>query len=500
MSADSLPDYVRRNAPTDAGILRIWNEGMQRSQVATTAQVLLDSIGPRLTASPNMTRAQDWAVAWLTQLGIAARKEQYGTWDSWKRGPALVTLTAPRLRVLDATMLSWSGNTNGETVQGGVVRIQPFQSYAEYVRWLPAVRGKIVLAGAPRLSCRMPSQVEAFGMPATVDSLTEQQALLDATYRGMTQRVASFYDDVKAAGALAVFDTEWSNYPGIQRIFGSPRNSAIPTFDVGCEDYGLLFRLSEHEQGAVVQVMAQSESLGEQPVFNVIGSIPGTEKANEYVVLSAHFDSWEGHSGATDNGTGALTMLEAMRILRAVYPSPKRTILLGLWSGEEQGLNGSGAFTTDHPEILRGLQYAFNQDNGTGRIVSTGPNILPKNGDRLREYLSAMPSELTQWVRMQPPGPIPGGTDVVSFACHGAPATNLNALPWDYSYTTWHTTRDSYDKVVLDDLRQNATLTAMLAYMASEDPERTSREIAVPASGPPITCPAPARSSERSRP
>lgn len=456
---------------------------MVRSQVERTAQVLLDSIGPRLTASPNMTRAQDWAVKWLGEHGVAAAKKQYGTWDSWRRGASQVTLTAPRLRVLDATMLSWSGSTDGEVVEGGVVRIEPFQTYEDYAAWLTTVRGKVILAGAPRLSCRMPSQLALYGMAATFDSLTQQQALLDATYRGLTQRVVDFYTDVKAAGALAVFDSEWSNYPGVQRIFGSPRNNAIPTFDVGCEDYGLLFRLAENDQGPVVRVMAESESLGEQPVFNVIGTIIGRELPDEYVVLSAHFDSWEGHSGATDNGTGALTMLEAMRILRTVYSAPRRTILLGLWSGEEQGLNGSGAFTDDHPEVVRGLQYAFNQDNGTGRIVSTGPNILPRNGARLERYLSAMPRELTQWVRMQAPGPIPGGTDVVSFACYGAPAVNLNALPWDYSYTSWHTTRDSYDKVVLDDLKQNATLTAMFAFMASEDPERTSRELLEPLPG-----------------
>lgn len=506
ISADSLPEYVRRSAPSDPMIQRLWDEGMTRSQVQATAQVLLDSIGPRLTGSPNMTRGQDWAVGYLQGLGVDARKEEYGTWNAWKRGPAYASLMAPRVKTLDATMLSWSGNTNGEWVEGGVVTITPYRTVEEYRAWLPSVKGNVVLVGGPRLTCRMPSQVGAFGMPETIASLNAEQNAITATYRGLTQRVPSFYQDLKDAGALAVFDSNWSNYPGIQKIFGSPRNGPLPTIDIGCEDYGMLFRLAQNNQGPVVRLMAESESLGEQPVFNVVGTIRGSEKPEEYVMLSAHFDSWEGHSGATDNGTGSLTMLEAIRILRAVYPTPKRTIMIGLWSGEEQGLNGSGAFSEDHPEIVAGLQFLFNQDNGTGRIVSTGPNIIPDNGSRLAQYMSAMPSELTQWVRLQGPSGIGGGTDHVSFVCRGAPAVTLNALSWDYSYTTWHTQRDSYDKVIMDDLKHNATLTAMMAYMASEDPERSSRNVMdpIPGSRPgrPITipsCRAPTRTSTDSR-
>lgn len=503
---DSMPAYVRRDAPTDAVIRAIWEEGMQRSQVASIGQVLLDSIGPRLTGSHNMNRAQEWAVALLSSWGVKARKERYGTWNAWTRGVAFAALTAPRVKTLDAIMLSWSGNTGGTFVDGEVVILQPYETPEQYRAWLPSVAGKIVLASAPRLSCRMPSQLSEFGMPSTLEQLTQEQNDLAATFRGLTQRIPTFYADVKAAGAIAVFETNWSNYPGIQKIFGSPRNSALPTFDIGCEDYGMLFRLAQQKQGARVAVMAESEFRGEQPVFNVIGEIPGTSKPNEYVLLSAHFDSWEGHSGATDNGTGSLTMLEALRLLTKAYPKPARTILIGLWSGEEQGLNGSRAFSEDHPEVVSGLQFLFNQDNGTGRVVNVSPNILPRSADRLSQYMGAMPREVTQWVRLQPPGGIGGGTDHVSFACHGAPAVNLSALSWDYSFTSWHTQRDSYDKVVIDDVKHNAILTAMLAYLASEDGERTSRELLNPMpnapNGQPMTVPncAPAtRSSESYR-
>ncbi len=504
-SLDSAPEYVRRTAPDNPGILRIWEEGMQRSQVATIAQVLLDSIGPRLTGSPNMDRAQDWAVSLLTSWGVDAKKEEYGTWNKWKRGVAYASLTAPRVKTLDATMLSWSGNTNGQFVEGGVVILEPYSTAEEFRAWLPTVKGKVILSGGPRLSCRSALQISQFGMPGTIESLNSEQAALTATYRGLNQRIPTFYQDVKDAGALAVFESNFSAYPGVQKIFGSPRNNPLPTFDIGCEDYGMLFRLAQNKQSPVVKLMAESESLGEQPVFNVVGTIKGSEKPNEYVLLSAHYDSWEGHSGATDNGTGSVTMLEALRILKTVYPSPKRTIMIGLWSGEEQGLNGSGAFAVDHPEVIEGLQFSFNQDNGTGRVVNMSPNILPENGPRLAGYMSAMPAEVTQWVRLGGPGGYGGGSDHVSFACRGAPGISLGALSWDYSNTTWHTQRDSYDKLIIDDVKNNAILTAMLAYMASEDPEKSSRKLMDPmpqVGGRPMTIPScrtPMRGSQASQ-
>lgn len=489
-----LPDYVRKDAPSNPAILKIWEEGMQRSQAATFAQQLMDSVGPRLTGSPGMNRGQDWLLATYKQLGVTARKERYGTWNSWGRGVAFAQLTAPRVKPLEATMLSWSGNTGGKWVEGEVVALQPYRTPEEFKAWLPTVKGKIVLASAPRITCRMPQQVAEFATPASAAALDTAQRELSATYQGLTQRVSTFYADVKAAGALAVFESNWSNYPGIDKIFGSPRNSALPTFDIGCEDYGMLFRLAQNKQGPKVKLTAESEFLGEQPVFNVIAEIKGSSKPDEYVVLSAHFDSWEGHSGATDNGTGTVTMLEALRILKTVLPNPSRTILVGHWSGEEQGLNGSGAFAADHPEVVKGLQFLFNQDNGTGRVVNTGPSILPENGPRLAQYMAEMPSQLTQYLRLSGPSGVGGGSDHASFLCHGAPAASLGALSWDYSFTTWHTNRDSYDKVMQDDLKHNATLTAMFAYLASEDAQPSSRTLLNPLpsstpNGPPITIP-----------
>jgi Zn-dependent M28 family amino/carboxypeptidase len=211
-----------------------------------------------------------------------------------------------------------------------------------------------------------------------------------------------------------------------------------------------------------------------------VAEIRGTEKPNEYVVLSAHFDSWDGASGATDNGTGTLVMMEAMRILKKLYPAPKRTILVGHWGSEEQGLNGSRAFVEDHPEIVQGIQAVFNQDNGTGRVVNLSGQGFLNSYEYIQRWLRQVPDSIRTQIQTTFPGaPGGGGSDFASFLAVGAPAFSLSSTSWLYGSYTWHTNRDTYDKIVWDDVRSNAILTAILAYMASEDPNKTSREKSV---------------------
>jgi hypothetical protein len=224
-------------------------------------------------------------------------------------------------------------------------------------------------------------------------------------------------------------------------------------------------------------MQAESEFLGEVPTFNVVAELRGSDLPNEYVLLSAHFDSWDGASGATDNGTGTVTMMEAMRLLKTTYPNPRRTILVGHWNSEEQGLNGSRAFATDHPEVLQGLQASFNQDNGTGRVENLSPAGLVEAGSWFGRWIAALPSELSDPITLRLPGsPSGGGSDNASFICSGAPGFSLGSASWDYFSYTWHTNRDTFDKVVLENVRHNAILTAMLAYLAASDSATVPRE------------------------
>jgi hypothetical protein len=476
LPADSMPAYVRQAPPADSIIRRIWEEGTERSQVAVLAQVLIDSIGARLTGSPEIESASRWVMAMYQRWGIPARRHQYGTWPAWQRGHTHVDLVAPRVRTLEAITLAWSPGTGGRTVTGDVVTLPDSGAPDGYTSWLRSVRGKFVLTSPPRVSCRYADQWGAFGTPESRERLERQQDSVTALWRSRNSAADSLQDRLRAAGAAGVITHGFSGYPGIDKVFGSPRLRVL-TLDITCEDYGLLARMAERRQSPRIRVNAATESRGERPVFNTIAEIRGHELPDEYVVLSAHFDSWSASGGATDNGTGTVAMMEAMRILKTVFPSPKRTILVGHWSGEEQGLNGSRAFVEDHPQVVSGLQALFNQDNGTGRITFMSPGALPGTAAFLQRYLGEIPREITQYIRFSSPGmPATGGSDHASFACAGAPAFGLGSLSWDYGLTTWHTNRDTYDKIVLDDLRNNAILIASLAYQASEDPARMPRD------------------------
>ena len=277
------------------------------------------------------------------------------------------------------------------------------------------------------------------------------------------------------AGALGLIQSQWSNAFGANKVF-SANTKKIPVLDLSLEDYGMVYRMAENGDNPVLKIVAQSKELGKVPTFNTIATIPGTELPDEYVVLSAHFDSWDGGTGATDNGTGTITMMEAARILKKVYPNPKRTIIIGLWGSEEQGLNGSRAFVEDHPEVVNGLQALFNQDNGTGRVVQISGQGFLHAYSYLGRWLAEVPQGVKKHIETTFPGtPGGGGSDYASFVAAGAPAFSLSSLNWSYFNYTWHTNLDTYDKIVFDDVRNNAILTAVLAYMASEDPEKTSR-------------------------
>ena len=462
---------------------RIWAIGNDSSQLPRLAQALFDSLGPRLTASPGMTAAQNWLIATYSSWGITARKEQYGTWRSWRRGPTHVDLVSPRVRSLEGTMLAWSPPTpKGRPVRAPVVILPDVADTAAFVAWLPQAKGKFA-----QPTCRPDDSWEKWATQSTADSMKARRTAAQQAWQQRLQRtgytgtgtvaaVAPLSRRLEAAGVAGIIGSLWSQGWGVQKIFQAYTDRA-PVLDVACEDYGLLYRLADSKQAPVVEVTAESQALGEVPVFNVIGEMKGTQLPNEYVMLSAHFDSWDGGSGATDNGTGTITMLEAMRILKLVYPNPRRTILVGHWSGEEQGLNGSHGFVADHPDIVGGLQALFNQDNGTGHIENMSASGFPNASASLGRYLSRVPADITRNIKFSFPGaPGGGGTDHASFVSCGAPGFNLGSGDWDYGRYTWHTNRDTYDKFSFDDVKNNAVLAAMLVYLASEDTTRVPRE------------------------
>jgi len=481
-----LPGLAAQAVPSPDPVLRrIWTLGMDSSRTEPLAQVLLDSIGPRLSGTAGQKSGNDWLVRTYGSWGISARNEQSGTWRGWRRGHSHIDLISPRARTLEGTMLGFSPGTRGKDLTAATIILPSFADSAEFVAWLPQARGKLVLVSAPQPTCRPAENWEKNATPASkerMDSLRAQvrRAWANPNVRGTGYSLALGTGELglrlEQGGVAGVITSRPKDAWGTIEIFDT-YNTRAPAVALSCEDYGLVYRLTERNQGPRLRLNLDAELKGEQPIFNTIATIPGRELPNEYVMLSAHFDSWDGASGATDNGTGSLVMLEAMRILKQVYPNPRRTILVGHWTSEENGLVGSRAFAEDHPEILAGLQLLLNQDNGTGRIVRMSAGGLPDAAAHVSGWLDVVPEELRQQIAFGGVGfPSGGGSDDASFACYGLPAFSLGAHSWDYGSYTWHTNRDSYDKVVFDDLRSTATLTAMLAYLASEDSTMITRE------------------------
>jgi carboxypeptidase Q len=473
------PGSAQTMATDDPVLQQIWDEAMNASQIEELAQALLDSVGPRLTGTPGIDRAHDWVVRTYAGWGVQAENRQYGTWVGWDRGISHIDLLEPRVRTLDGMNLAWSPGTAGP-VEGDVVLIPDVSSPEAFERWLPSVEGRFVMISLAPFTCRPEGNWVEHATPASLERMQERRAEETRAWNLRVQNTGGAARDLplrlEAAGAAGIVTMNWTGGWGSNRIFNA-RTRDIPTFELSCEDYGLVARLAERDQAPVLRVNFEAEFLGDVPVFNTIATIPGSELPDEYVMLSAHFDSWDGASGATDNGTGTVLMMETIRILTEVYPNPRRTILVGHWGGEEQGLNGSRAFVEDHPEVVEGLQVLWNQDNGTGRVVNIGLQGFTEAGSSIARWLSQVPSEVNTHVDLGLPGtPSSGGTDNASFVCAGAPAFTLSAHHWDYFTYTWHTNRDTFDKLVLDDLKNNAVLAASLTYLASEDPERVSRQ------------------------
>ncbi len=471
--------------PTDDPVIRaLWAEGMEesRSQVMPLAHGLIDSIGPRLSGSPGFQRAVDWAMGTLQGWGIEARRDEYGSWVSWEGDFIHADLLSPRRRTLEAHILAWSPGTDGPVE--GEVAVIPEMDGAAFPAWLEGVRGKFVLISMPEPTCRAEYEWTTWGRAESYERLRSNRTIAMTEWNQRLLRLggqAAISRALDEAGAAGILTSRWSEGWGVNKVFSSATDG-IPSVDLSCEDYGLLFRLAEGDvEPPRMRLNVEARFLGDEaPMYNVIGTIPGTELPNEYVLLSAHLDSWHAASGATDNGTGSVLMLEAMRMLRLHYPNPRRTIVLGLWGGEEQGLIGSNAYAEDHPDVIDGLQAAFNQDNGTWRVDYIRMMGFIGAGAHFARWFSSIPSEITGHIDLDIPGvPEQGGSDHMAFICRQAPGFRLQSSYPEYRQYTWHTNRDTFDKIVWDDLRNNATLAAMLAYMASEDPERVPRDVRI---------------------
>ena len=461
-------------------INEIVEEVTNNSQLETLAHELFDVIGPRLVGTPHMKNAHDWAVKNYEKWGIPARLHRWGIWKGWERGITHIDMLEPRVRTLAGRQLAWSPSTSKRGITAEVVKPPKINDKSEFEQWLKTIKGKFILVSQNQITGRPDYQWKEFATKESFDKMKEQRNKMSREWYSNVSKTGYGYIDISKAfeyaGAVGLISSYWSKESGANKIF-SATTDKIPNVDLNLEDYTMLYRMAERGMTPKVKIVSTSKELGEMPTFNTIAEIKGVEKPDEYVMLSAHFDSWDGGQGTTDNGTGTLVMMETMRILKKFYPNPKRTIMVGHWGSEEQGLNGSRAFVEDFPNIIENIQSLFNQDNGTGRVINISGEGFLNSYDYISDWLSAVPRDVSKHIKTDFPGmPSTGSTDHASFVAAGVPAFNLSALDWAYSNFTWHTNLDTYDKIVFDDLKNNVILTAILAYKASEDEDKASRE------------------------
>ncbi len=480
LAAIVAKDATAQTYPSNDPIIKqMWELGIDQSQTADLAHQLLDVIGPRLSGSQNLADAQDWILGKYAEWGVSAQREEYGTWDSWEQGILHVDMLEPRVTTMEAELLAWSPGTNGPVT--GQVVFPPSDLTAENAdAWLASIKGKYVMMSPPEAMCRAAQELKQYARPETVDKLNKERGEMAQDWNTRLSAVGDFRSresKLEEAGVAGFLSSRWSGGWGVNKVFSTSSKTAVAV-DISCEDYGLLYRLAESGHTPTIRVNAEAQALGTEPQFNVVARITGSEKPNEYVLLGAHLDSWHAATGATDNGTGTITMLEAMRILKTAYPNPKRTILIGHWGSEEQGTIGSTAFREDHPEVIDGLQVAFNQDNGTWRFERIEGQGFLGAAAHIPQWMNVVPTEISSHITLKFPGAQNNsGSDHTSFLCAQAPSFRLQSPYDEYRQYTWHTNRDTYDKIVFDDLSENATLAAMLAYMASEDPVKMDRSL-----------------------
>ena len=493
---------------------RIREEGLLHSHVMDYGSALADDIGPRLTGSPNMAKANAWTRDQLTAMGcVNAHLDDWGEFGmGWQQLNTWVRMAAPDTAVFIAQATPWSPATNGPITADAVsVNIQSEDDFAQYHGRLA---GKIVLLGAmrpvppvdqPLFTRYTDQQLQDLAQYPLESSNADYQRRIHAFLERMSLigKVSQFLADERAV-AVIVPSRDGADGDGSGGTFfdDGPTLTAymrghetrLPMVVMAIENYGRVYRLLKANVPVSIQMDVETKFLGDhQHGFDTIAEIPGTDPAlrDQVVMVGGHLDSWIAGTGATDNGAGAIVAMEVMRILNALHVQPRRTIRIALWSGEEQGLLGSVNYVREHfgsaplstapdqlalPEFLRAatgplqlkpeqrlISAYFNLDNGSGKI----------RGVYLQENAAVAPI-FAQWIApLKDLGVTTltlrntGGTDHLSFDAVGIPGFQFIQDPLDYETRTHHSNMDVYEELQPADLRQAATVEAIFVYNAA---------------------------------
>jgi carboxypeptidase Q len=502
----AFPTVAQMPEPVDYdAIQRIKTEGFanQTSRVMEIMSYLTDVYGPRLTNSPNIREAADYAMKQMTSWGLAnvhlePWADEFGR--GWANERFSAQVIAPHPFPLIAYPKAWTPGTNGPVT--AEVVLAPIENEQEFDKYKGQLRGKFVITATPAQMPDVTPHLDADAHRYTDQQLGEiasqpvptppspaAAAALRARFggggRGGQQFAARLSRFLADEGVAAWLEPQRGDDGTVFVQGGAQPKSTDPVpprVAVLSEHLGRIVRILDKKIPVTIEMNIQNKFFDQdKSSFNILGEIPGTDKADEVVMLGAHFDSWHGGTGATDNGAGSAVMLEAMRILKATGLKMRRTVRIGLWTGEEQGLLGSRAYVTAHfadrqtmqlkPEHAKFAGY-FNVDNGTGKIRGVylqGNEAVAPIFDRwMQPFHNLGMNTLT--IRNT------GGTDHLSFDAVGLPGFQFIQDPMDYDTRTHHSNMDVYERIQEADMKQMAVIVASFVYMTANRPEKLPRK------------------------
>lgn len=470
-------------------IAQIKAEGFQRSAVMETLSWLTDVHGPRLTGSPQLRAAGEWARTELAKWGLVnAALESYGSIGrGWSLDRFSIELTEPQYMRITGYPRAWSPAIATPLVATPV--LVDVKSKDDFDKYRGKLRGAIVMNGRPeprdigfepeakRLTDDALRKLEAHIDPAPAGEDNAPKSLFDEEeeYKKLVDKQVEIYKFFAGEGIAAL--VEPSSIPEGVRVGGfydAEWRPTFPGFVLSREHYGRLMRLLDKKQPVKLSLSLAARFADNVDGFNVVAEIPGADPQlkSEVVMLGGHLDSWHSGTGATDNGAGVAAAMEAVRILKAIGVQPRRTIRIALWTGEEQDYYGSLGYVRKHfgdpktvavtPEHAKLAGY-FNLDNGSGRI--RGVNLQGNEAVRpifeawLRPFNYLGATTLTTLNT--------GGTDHMAFDALGLPGFQFIQDPLNYDSRTHHTNLDLYEAVVPDDLKQASVIMASFAYHAA---------------------------------
>lgn len=472
---------------------QIRKEGLQNSKVMDIAFHLTDASGPRLTASPGFMRAANYAKDQLTKWGLVnAMLDPWGDFGkSWELEKSYVAMTAPWYKSLEAYPKVWTGGTNG--LQNAEVILITAKDSAGLDAYRGKLAGKILimdrndtykLSFTPDATRYTDEQLDSMANikmePVDTAAMRRGREQFRSRFRGEQSMLNSLKSMAIGEGAIAMFTSSPRNHDGtifVQQAGPYKVTDPANFLDIALqwEDYMTIVRLLRNNIPVKMDVDVQTKFFTDDTKgYNVIAEIPGTDKKlkDEVVMLGGHLDSWQGGTGATDNGAGSMVMMEAVRILKAIGIKSRRTIRIALWSGEEEGLLGSRGYvkkTFADPADMKLLtaheKFAayFNVDNGTGKIRG----VYLQGNEAVRPIFQQWLVPFNDLGAKTLTISNTGGTDHLSFDAVGLPGFQFIQDPLEYGTRNHHSNMDVYDHLQEDDLKQAAVIVAAFVYDAA---------------------------------